>query len=93
MKILDCVSHSVIFWKIYSCNKEFLFLKRSSTCLMLEQLCQIRVNQYHIWGLPKEFMNGLQKHLIPDHLNFCNENKFAVKKISDKFATSLAQVG
>ena len=44
-------------------------------------------------GLPEEFMTGLQKHLIPGHLNFWNENKFPVNKISDKFATSFAQVG
>ena len=60
---------------------------------MLEKLCQIRVNQYNIWGLPEEFMTGLQKHLIPDYLNFWNENKFPMNKISDKFATSFAQVG
>ena len=64
-----------------------------STCLMLEKLCQIRVNQYHIWGLPEEFMTCLQKQLIPGHLNFWNEKKFGVNKISDKFATSFAQVG
>ena len=28
MKILDCVSSSVIFWKIQSCSKKFLFQKR-----------------------------------------------------------------
>ena len=65
----------------------------SSTCLILEKLFQIRVNQYHIWGSPEEFMTGLQKHLIPDHLNFWNENKFPVNKISDKFATSFGQGG
>ena len=65
----------------------------SSTCLMLEKLCQIRVNQYHIWGLPEEFMTDLQKHLIPDHLNFWNENEFLVNKVSDEFATSFVQVG
>ena len=58
-----------------------------------KNLCQIRVNQYQIWGLPEEFMAGLQKHLIPDHLNFWNENKFPVNKIFHKFATSFAQVG
>ena len=65
----------------------------SWTCLMLEKLCQIRVNQCHIWGLPEEFMTGLQKHSIPDHLNFWNENEFLVNKVSDKFATSFVQVG
>ena len=28
MKILDCVSRSVIFWKIQSCDKKFFFPKR-----------------------------------------------------------------
>ena len=28
MKILDCVSSGVIFWKIQSYNKKFLFPKR-----------------------------------------------------------------
>ena len=60
---------------------------------MLKKLCQIRVNQYHIWGLPEEFMTGLQKQLIPDHLKFWNENKFSVNKIYDKISTSFAQVG
>ena len=44
------------------------------------KLCQIRVNQYHIWGLPEEFMTCLQKQLVPGHLNFWNENKFGVNK-------------
>ena len=46
----------------------------------------------HIWGLPEEFMTCLQKQLIPGHLNFWNENKFGVNKISDKFATSLLRL-
>ena len=28
MKILNCVSRSVIFWKIQCCDKKFLFPKR-----------------------------------------------------------------
>ena len=33
-------------------------------------------------------MTGLQKHLIPDHLNFWNESKLSVKEISDKLFCS-----
>ena len=78
------------FGKFSPVTRNFSSRSGSSTCLMLEKLCQIRVNQYHVWGLPEEFMTGLQKHLIPDHLNFLNENQFPVNKISDKFATSFA---
>ena len=80
------------FVKFSPVTRNFSSRSGSSTCLMLEKLCQIRVNQYHIWGLPEEFMTCLQKQLIPGHLNFWNENKFGVNKISDKFATSFAQV-
>ena len=81
------------FVKFSPVTRNFSSRSGSSTCLMLEKLCQIRVNQYHIWGLPEEFMTCLQKQLIPGHLNFWNENKFGVNKVSDKFATSFAQVG
>ena len=81
------------FGKFSPVTKNFSSRSGSLTCLMLEKLCQIRVNQYHIWGLPEEFMTGLQKHLIPNHLTLWNENKFPVINISDKFTTSFAQVG
>ena len=44
-------------------------------------------------GFTRRIYTCLQKQLIPGHLNFWNENKFGVNKISDKFATSFAQVG
>ena len=50
------------------------------------------MNQYHEWGLPEKFMTGLQKHLIPDHLNVWNENKFPVNKISNLLRVMLRLV-
>ena len=92
VKILHYVSGSVIFWKIQSCNKKFLFPKRLVDLFDVGKVVPNKGEPYHIWGLPEELMTGLQKHLIPDHSNYWNEIKFPVNKISDKFATSFAEV-
>ena len=93
MKILNRASRSIIVWKIQSCEKQFFFLKRPVDLFDVGKLCQMRVNQYHVWVLLEEFMTGLQKYLIPDLLNSWNEIKFSVNKISDKFSASFDQVG
>ena len=93
MKILDCVSRSVIFWKIQSCNKKFLFLKRLVDLFHVGKVVPNKGEPIPYMGFTRRIYAGLQKHLILDHLNCWNENKFPVNKISDKFATSFAHVG
>ena len=63
-------------------KRNFSSRRDSSTYFMLEKLCQIRVNLRHIWGMPEECMTNLQKHSMPGHLNFWNEDKFPVSKVS-----------
>ena len=93
MEILDCVSSSVIFWKRQSCNKKFLFPKRLVDLFDVRKVVPNKGEPTPYMGLTRSIYDRSSKHLIPDHLNFWNENKFPVNKISDKFATSFAQVG
>ena len=85
MTILNCVSRSVIFWKIQSCDKKFLFLQRLVDLFDVGKVVPNK-GEHQMRCLPEEFMTGLQKHLMQDHLHFWNENKFPVNKFSTSFA-------
>ena len=93
MKILDFVTSSVIFWKIQSCNKKFLFPNRLVDLFDVAKVVPNKGEPVPYMGFTRRIYDRLQKLLIPDHLNFWNEKKFPVNKISDKFATNFAQVG
>ena len=92
MKILDCGNTSVIFWKIQSCNKKYLFPKWLVDLFDVGTVVPNKGEPIPYMGFTRRIYDRSSKTLDTRSFKLWNENEFLVHKVSDKFSTSFVQV-
>ena len=95
MKILNCVSRSVIFWKILSCDKKFLFPKRLIDLLDVQKIVPnkgepiIKISDKFSTKSKSQSKSKSLINFLQVLLRFADTGYFSFAKIRPKFENKL----